>query len=270
MYSGYKILQFYNENDFARLYEGVDNFGLLTNQYAIIKDSEGKVVDKGRWDGVGFKKLVYSKIKDFKPKTIKQEFLCDLMSNFNVPIKIVAGVAGSGKTKICITYGLNAISKQLCDKFFVVRHNVGVGERNGYLPGGKNEKILGWMGFFKDNLDSVQYTIEEMISRGSIDIDAVEYMKGRDIKNSWFMIDEAEDLTEDEFKMLGERSSAGSMMCFIGDYDQTTQEKYKKNSGLKRAIEKLAGNSLVGIVVFDDKENDNVRSDVSKIFTYLY
>ena len=169
-----------------------------------------------------------------------------------------------------MTYGIYFLGKQVCDKFFVVRHNVGVGEKNGYLPGSKFDKIRSWLGFFEDNLDSVQYTVEEMVSRGYLDVDAVEYMKGRDIKNSWMMIDEAEDLTEDEFKMLGERASAGSFMCFVGDYDQTTQEKYKKNSGLKRAINNLAGNPLVGIMVFDDKENDNVRSEVSKVFSYIY
>jgi PhoH-like ATPase len=236
----------------------------------MITNANGDVIDKGKWNGEFFEKLSYARIKDFSPKTIKQEFLCDLLSNVNIPIKIVSGVAGSGKTKLCMTYGIHFLSKRVYDKFFVIRHNVGIGERNGFLPGSKFDKVRGWLGFFEDNLDEVQYTIEEMVTRGTLDVDAVEYMKGRDIKNSWMMIDEAEDLTEEEFKMLGERASAGTSLCFIGDYDQATQDKYKRSSGLKRAIEKLAGNPKVGIVVFDDKENDNVRSDISKIFTYLY
>jgi len=83
-------------------------------------------------------------------------------------------------------------------------------------------------------------------------------------------IDESEDLTEDQFKMIGERVSAGSVINFVGDYNQVTESKYSKNSGLKRAIKNLAGNPKVGIIVFDDNEKDNVRSEVSKVFTSVY
>jgi predicted ribonuclease YlaK len=155
-------------------------------------------------------------------------------------------------------------------KMFVVRHNVSVGEKNGYLKGNKNEKIEGWLGFLKDNMDSTQLTIQYMIDNGTLEVDGVEYLKGRDIKSSWMIIDEAEDLTEEQFKMIGERASDGSVICFVGDVEQVTQNLYKTNSGLSRAINKLKGNPLVGVVVFDDNENDNVRSDVSRVFTTVY
>ena len=102
-----------------------------------------------------------------------------------------------------------------------------------------------------------------------VEVDSPEYLKGRDIKNAWILVDECEDLTEEQFAMIGQRTSANSTICFVGDYDQITQDKYKKYSGLKRAINNLAGNENVGILVFDSEE-DNVRSEISKIFTYLY
>jgi predicted ribonuclease YlaK len=209
-------------------------------------------------------------MKDFKPLSWKQEFLFDMLCNRDINIRIIAGVAGSGKSKVTIKFGLNYITKGLFAKVFLVRHNVSVGEKNGYLKGDKNQKIRGWLGFFEDNIDDTQETIEEMIEHKTLDVDSPEYMKGRDIKNSWIIVDESEDLTEDQFKMIGERLSAGSEINFVGDYEQTTQEAYKKSSGIKRAIEKLAGHPKVGIIVFDDKENDNVRSEASKIFSYLY
>jgi len=268
LYNGYLEVQPNNE-DLASLYEGNNIFNLLTNQYLIIKDVDGKVIDKGRWDGSKFVKLIYTKFKDFKPKTIKQEFAFDLLANPEIKIKILGGVAGSGKTRLSMMFGMYFLNKGIFERFFVIRHNVSVGEKNGYLPGSKQDKIRGWLGFFEDNNDT-QYTIEEMIAREMIDVDSPEYLKGRDIKNSWILVDEAEDLTEEQFCMIGERPSSDSIICFVGDYDQVTQEKYKKYSGLKRAIKNLAGNPNVGIIVFDDKENDNVRSEISKIFSYLY
>lgn len=260
-----------NDEQLANIYEGgFKDLGLLINEYLIIKNQDGEVKDKRRWDGKELKYLNPVKIKGFKPKTVKQECLSDLLSNKNIPIKIVCGVAGSGKTKLTIIHGLHFLQKQEFGRIFVVRHNVGIGEKNGFLPGDKFEKIRAWLGFFEDNILDTQLTIEDMYSRGILDTDAVEYLKGRDLANSWIIIDECEDLSEEQFKMIGERVSDGSVICFVGDYDQATQEKYRTNSGIKRAIEKLAGNSSVGIVVFNDKELDNVRSDVSKIFTSLY
>lgn len=269
MYTGIRCLtlspQIFNDLAEKRL-----DLGFKINEYLIAKDEYGEIKGKYRWTGTEFTMLKYGRIKGFSAKSYKQECLCDLLSNENIPIKIVAGVPGSGKSKVCITHGLEFIAKGRYSKIFVVRHNVSVGEKNGYLPGDKFEKIRAWLGFLEDNIDNQQLTIEDMVEKRMLEVDSVEFMKGRDIKNAWIMIDEAEDLTEDQFGMLGERISAGSSICFIGDYEQTTQEKYKTNNGLIRAINNLAGNPNVGVVVFDDKQNDNLRSEASKVFTYLY
>jgi PhoH-like ATPase len=259
-----------SDEKLAEIYEGKWIHDLKTNQYLIIKDKNGKVIDKRRWDGKEFRVLKTRKIKGFAPKTVKQECLADLLLDMNVPIKIICGVAGSGKSKMSIMYGLSFLAKQEYNKIFVIRHNVGVGEKNGYLPGDKFEKIKAWLGFFEDNIEDSLLTIEDMRDRRMLDTDAVEFIKGRDLKNSWIIVDECEDLTQEQFKLIGERVSEGSCICFVGDYEQTTQDKFKNNSGIKRALENLAGNPLVGIIVFDDKENDNLRSGVSKVFSCNY
>jgi len=269
MFTGIRTIKM-NNDQICRVYENNNDFDLLINEYLIMQDEDGKTKDKLRWSGTEFIKINYEKVKDFKPKSDKQSCLFDLLCNKDIPIRIVCGVPGSGKSRCCITYGLHFVNTQIYSNLFVVRHNAGIGEKNGYLPGDKFQKILNWLGFLEDNLGDTQYTIQEMYDRGMLKVDSVEYMKGRDIKDSFIIIDESEDLTEDQFKMLGERPSGESVICFVGDYEQATQEKYKQSSGLKRAIEKLKGNPKVGIIVFDDKYNDNVRGDVSKIFTYLY
>jgi len=268
-YNGFLEIKLESDEEVAELYEGRMVLQLKTNQYLIVRNKDNEIIDKKRWDGEKLVSLSSVKIKGFKAKTYKQECLFDLLSNKNIPIKIIAGVPGSGKSKISIVFGSHFLNRGDYERIFLVRHNVGIGEKNGYLKGTKEDKIMGWLGFFRDNWDG-QETIEELCSNGSIELEGVEFIKGRDIQNSWCMIDECEDLTESQFKVIGERVSYGSAICFIGDYEQVTQEKYKQSNGLIRAIKNLAGNPHCGIVVFDDKENDNVRSEVSRIFTNIY
>jgi predicted ribonuclease YlaK len=273
IYTGIKNVQM-SDQELADFYENKNPssniFGMKLNEYIIVKNKNGEIVDKQKFTKDGFKKLTYIKLKDFKPLSVKQECAFDLLSNTAIPIKILGGVPGAGKTAIAIRYGMYYLLKQTYSNILVVRHNVGVGEKNGFLPGDKYEKLRGWLGFLEDNLDFTQYTVDEMFDRKMLSVDGVEYMKGRDIKNTFIIIDEAEDLTTEQFKMIGERVSANSTICFIGDQNQTTQEKYQNNNGLKRAIESLAGNPLVGMIVFDDKLMDNMRSETSKVFSYYY
>lgn len=269
MFNGIKEVVL-DDNKLASFYEGRYEIDMLTNQYLLIKNKDLVPVDKLRYNGKSFDKLCPIRFNDLKPRTIKQEFYLDLLANKNIPIKIASGVPGSGKTRLAVKHGMYFLEKGWVNKIFIIRHNVSIGEKNGYLKGTKEEKICGWLGCISDNLHDCQWTLDELIKLEKIEVEGVEYIKGRDIKNAWIIVDESEDLTEEQFKVVGERVSEGSYICFIGDCEQTSQEKYKKHNGLKRAINNLAGDSLVGIVGFDDKEHDNVRSKVSKVFSYKY
>jgi PhoH-like ATPase len=269
IYSGLKEITMSDEEQ-AKFYQNPIIEGLINNQYVVIKNTEGQIIDKFRYDGEKLCKLKIENIKGFKPKTYKQECCFDLMSNRDIKCKIVSGVPGSGKTKIALQYGFHFVDKGLVKKIFIIRYNVSVGEKLGFLPGTKEVKLAGWLGCIKDNIDDKQNTLEELMQKEIIEVEAVETIKGRDIKNAWIIVDEAEDLTEEQFKVIGERVSSGSYICFIGDYNQTSQEKYKNSSGFKRAFEKLKGRPLFGFMSFDNALEDDVRSEVSKEFAYYY
>lgn len=269
IYSGLKEIVM-SEKEQAEFYQNPVVEGLINNQYLIIRNSENQVIDKYRYEGNKLVKLKIDNVKGFKPKTYKQECCFDLMSNREIKCKIVSGVPGSGKTVIALKYGFHFMDKGLVKKIFIIRHNVSVGEKNGYFKGNKVEKLSEWLGCIKDNLDDKQNTLEEFIQKDIIEVEAVETIKGRDIKNAWIIVDEAEDLTEEQFKVIGERVSSGSYICFIGDYNQTSQDKYKNSSGFKRAFENLKGRPLFGFMSFDNALEDDVRSEVSKEFAYYY
>lgn len=258
------------DEELAAFYEEKLKIEMLINQYLILRNSEQKIVDKLRWDGKKYQKIKYPKINGFKSRNFKQDCLMDLLLNDSVPIKIIAGCSGSGKTCLAVTTGMHLLKKGKFERIFVVRHEVAVGEKIGFLPGDQNTKSKAWLKFFEDNLFGEQSSLSELIERGSVEVDSVSFLKGRSIANSFMIIDECEDLEENQFRMIGERTAMNSVISFVGDIEQVTQEKYRKNSGLKRAIDKLKGNPLVGIVVFDDAVTDNVRSKASKVFSSIY
>src|SRR5690606_26128290 len=104
-YKGYKTITLSDE-DMANFYENleVNHFDLYTNQYLILQGSDG-VVDKFRWDGNKHVKLKFpkgSKKKAVKPKNDEQAFVLDLLYNNDIPIKIVSGTYGSGKTFLTV------------------------------------------------------------------------------------------------------------------------------------------------------------------------
>lgn len=253
----------------ASVYENINVFSMLPNQYLIVTDSD-KCIEKFRWTGNEYARLSYVSIPEFKPLSAKQYCLSDMLSNFDIPVRIITGVAGSGKTKMTVKYGLHFLEKGKISKIFFTRHNSPIGEPIGATPGSVNEKVRVWLGCLADNLDDYVYTIEEMLERDMLEVDAIAMMKGRDLKNCWIIVDEAEDLTANQFKMLGERCSSGSVINFIGDTGQITQEKYKRDNGLNRAIDSLKGNPLVSMLSFNDPDKDNFRSKASKVFTNYY
>jgi predicted ribonuclease YlaK len=261
--TGEQINEFYHKGfDF-------NNYDLRPNEYVIVKQPDGLILAK--------KKVKNNKLVDvpfiaigngkgaFKPLNPEQECAFDLMADDTIKIKILIGLAGSGKTKIAIKFGMEKLKREQISKLFFVRNPVAVGEEVGFFRGDKNSKVLNWNNPIKDNLEDRLDTLEELILKGRVEIDIPATMKGRDIKDSWIIVDEAEDLTEEQFKMIGERVSTGSYIIFCGDTGQVTKEKYRKSNGLQRAF------NIRGIQVFGCVELvEDVRSETSKIFATLY
>ena len=152
LYTGIKELVLPDE-DIAKFYENkliIDD--LRINQYVFIEDSDGHVLDKRMWNGTSLEKIKFKRMRDFKPKTDKQECCFDLLNRDSIPGKIIFGCAGAGKTKMALKFGFDYLKDEKVRRIMLLRHNVSLGEKNGYLKGTKEEKILGWLGCIQDNL----------------------------------------------------------------------------------------------------------------------
>ena len=145
----------------------------------------------------------------------------------------------------------------------MVRNPTGSGEEIGFLPGDLEDKTADFFAPFIDNMDGGEQELENMKRRGEIDTQIPFYLKGRSIPQTFIIVDEAEDLTAKDFKLIGSRIAEGSAVIFTGDFKQA-ETKYVYNNGLSKFIQYVSENPspLVGIVVLDD----DVRSDASKFF----
>lgn len=254
------------DKDIAAAYERSENnaHNLVTNQYLIMRSTHGSFIDALRWNG---EKLVPLKLPPAKViKHMNEHQMCaiDMLNNKDIPIKVIAGHFGSGKTLLNIRMALyHTNDKPTYNKIMAVRNPIGPGEEVGFLPGTKQDKVQDFFKPIFQQLDGEQ-VLQGMIQRGQLEFEIPFYMKGVSLNNCWILVDEAEDLDLKTLKLIGSRMGQGSCVVFSGDIQQA-ESKYKNNNGIKEFIDKAKGNPLVGIVVL----KDNIRSSASQVFSGL-
>lgn len=246
-------------------------FKLLTNQYLIVKEWSGKydenggkiynVVDYLRWNGKSHVHL-NTKGVPLKPSHYLQTLALDLLNNMDIPIKIIAGTYGSGKTFLCTKMAVHNLMSGKGQKIMMIRNPIGSGEEIGFIPGSKEEKIGD---FFKPIIQHIgEQAFEKMQQEGDIFGEIPFYMKGLSIENTWMVFDECQDVDLKTLKLVGTRMADKTVISFCGDWKQA-ENKFSHNNALMHMIEELKGNPLVGIVVL----NEDVRSSASKVFADL-
>lgn len=250
-------------------------FDLYENQYLILEsDQKGKTHRS-------FFKCKNNKIIKFNPHKPKKdgymapqnpEQVCaiDLMFDDSVPIKIITGVFGSGKTFI----GINALTEGMIDgigsnkKLLVLRQAEGDSDSRdiGYLKGTKEEKIQEFFKPITDNICSgnANHMVKAWIEQDRLEFNVPYFMKGRSLKNTSVLVDEAEDLSTKTIRLLGSRIAEDSSIVFCGDYKQT-EGRYRNNNGLLYLIDKGKESPLVGYVNL----TEDIRSEASKFFADL-
>jgi phosphate starvation-inducible PhoH-like protein len=164
------------------------------------------------------------------------------------------GAAGTGKTHIAIAFGLNALQMKKVDKLVLSRPAIEAGEKLGFLPGGLQDKLDPYLRPLYDELLIwlEQDILEKYISQNRIEIAPLAYMRGRTFKNSWIILDEAQNTSCNQMKMFLTRLGYGSKMVITGDTSQIDIPNQVK-SGLEDAIKRLRHLDSIGFVHFDRK-----------------
>jgi PhoH-like ATPase len=285
-YKGYKIVEIDTSEDndnqwLANTYEKPQEnpCELLTNEYLIIRDKANpiwdnddfnqkigyKTIDIFRWDGNELVGLRLPPKKVVKPMNDLQTCALDLLMDKDIPIKVICGKAGGGKTYLATKMGIHhLIDKGNYSKIMMVRNPYGSGEEIGFLPGSKQEKIQDFFNPIVQHLDFGEIEAEKLMQSGRLIAEIPFFMKGLDIQDTYIIVEEAEDMDKSTIKLIGTRVSKNSCVVFSGDYNQS-ENKFKYNNGLIELINVAKGNKMFGCLVLDD----DLRSEASKLFADL-
>ena len=267
------IADLYKEGAIAAsdLYES-DKLDLTVNEFVNILDVENPSHSAiGYFDGTCILRLNYDNAKpwDVKPRNIGQRYAIEaLMAPADeVPLVFLKGSAGTAKTFLSLAVGLEQVVNQRnYKKMLLLRPNIKFDDDIGYLKGDEMDKILPLIRPCLDNLqalvshreDSIEETqdkIRELFDRGYITAEALAYLRGRSISNTYILIDEAQNTTPNQMLGIITRAGLGSKIVIVGDPDQIDNPKVnKKNNGLVYAASRFKGSKLCMQLTFEDEE----------------
>ena len=189
----------------------------------------------------------------------------------NVPIVTLVGKAGSGKTLSAIAAGMaQLLEKGTYTRLIVSRPVQPLGRDIGFLPGTLEEKMMPWLIPIQDNLQFLlgndKATLQDYMTKGMIEIEALTYIRGRSIAKAFMVIDEAQNLTAHELKTIVTRVGEGTKIVLTGDIEQIDNIYVNDTSnGLAYAVEKFKHATLAGHVSLQKGERSSVATLASKI-----
>ena len=201
--------------------------------------------------------------KSIIPRSEKQKGYVRALRQSDIIIS--AGPAGTGKTFLAVAVGLTMLLEKKIERIILSRPAVEAGERLGFLPGDMKEKVDPYLRPLYDSLyDLFDFEkIQRMIEIGDIEIAPLAFMRGRTLKNSFAILDEAQNATDTQIKMFLTRIGENSKIVVNGDPTQIDLSN-KSMSGLVRSKELLGHLNEIAVVDFD--HSDVVRHPlVSKI-----
>ncbi len=232
VYVNIDLLRIFYETSQILSSEVVNSKPLNPNQFIVMKDELGSsssglgIVDE---TGNLIRKLIthFDSIWGIKPRNVQQTMAVELLFREDIQLVTMIGKAGTGKTLLALASGLmQTEDMKKYKKLLVARPIVPVGKDIGYLPGEKQEKLRPWMQPIYDNFEYLFNTKKPgeldsiLAGMGSIEVEALTYIRGRSIPKQFIIIDEAQNLTKHEVKTILTRVGEGSKIVLMGDPQQ--------------------------------------------------
>src|SRR5882724_596509 len=203
------------------------------------------LVSSGRQRNFGKKVLA--------PKTVNQRRYLEAIERNDLVFGV--GPAGTGKTYLAVAMGISALIAKKVSRIILTRPAVEAGERLGFLPGTLQEKVDPYLRPLYDALyDMLEAEkVEKYLERNTIEVAPIAFMRGRTLSDSFIILDEAQNSTPEQMKMVLTRQGFNSKMVVNGDITQIDLPSGKR-SGLLDAIDVLKGVEGISFVHFDERD----------------
>ena len=174
------------------------------------------------------------------PRNLNQFYYMEAMSSHDLIFGI--GPAGTGKTYLAIAYALSEVLSRRCRKLVLSRPVIEAGENLGYLPGDLTQKLDPYLKPLYDAMEDLLQpgTLQKMHENNMIEISPLAYMRGRSLRDSIIVLDEAQNTSREQMKMFLTRLGEGSRAIITGDVTQIDLA-CKENSGLLHAVKLFKG-----------------------------
>ncbi|AFY70301.1 PhoH family protein [Thalassoporum mexicanum PCC 7367] len=202
-----------------------------------------------------------------QPRTIRQQQYVKQIEKHDLVFGI--GPAGTGKTYLAVVSAVKAMQASAFDRLILTRPAVEAGERLGFLPGDLQQKINPYLRPLYDALYDLLEAekIPQMMERGVIEVAPLAYMRGRTLNNAFIIVDEAQNTTSAQMKMILTRLGFKSRMIVTGDITQIDLPHHQK-SGLVMAQKMLTGIEGIAFTQFD--KSDVVRNPLVQKIVAAY
>ncbi|MDU4696984.1 MAG: PhoH family protein [Paenibacillus sp.] len=247
------------------------NYSLYPHEFVILKDEMGtgkSALLKVNEDATRLEPLYLSNepVWGISARNAQQRMALELLLNDEIPLVTITGKAGTGKTLLALAAGLLKVEDEhKYKKLLIARPVVPMGKDIGYLPGEKEEKLRPWMQPIYDNLEFLFDTkksgdIEKILmGLGSIQVEALTYIRGRSIPGQFIIVDEAQNLSRHEVKTIVSRVGEGSKIVLVGDPEQIDHPYLDASSnGLTSLVERFRDQGLSGHITLEKGERSKL------------
>lgn len=260
-------LELINEINVNKIVDYNDNF--FPNEFVILKHNDLETITRYK-----NKKLVLHKHPQsiLSPKNREQKFALELLHDESVQLLTLIGPAGVGKSLLTIAAGKQQLEKKKYSRMLVSRPIVPLGKDLGYLPGTIKEKMDPWIAPIRDNISFLldldrsrtakKQTMKHLFDNDIIEIEAIPYIRGRTLPNTFMIIDEAQNLDLQTLKTIITRAGEGTKIVLTGDLEQTDT---KINPGLPILIEKFKNEKIAGHLQLIKGERSELATIASNI-----
>ena len=258
-YDGYKEI-IMDDDEMAELYSNptTNIYELYINEYIIVKDKEGNIVDKLCWTGEGYRHLTYNSFKSDHFGTVKpmkddvyQALAADSLENNR--ITLIKGPAGTGKTYLSLGFLLHKLERNKIDKIVVFCNTVATknSAKLGFYPGTRDEKLLdSQIGNLLSSKLGGRIAVEQMIQKEELILLPLSDIRGYDTSgmSAGIYISEAQNLDIELMKLTLQRIGEDSICIIDGDCNAQVDDIHfaGSNNGMKRASEVFRGHDIYG------------------------